>query len=441
MSESMDFNDGKYTVISDNGRLTALRNGEPWNRDITGDNLIYWMLVEAIRLKEERDASAAKLANVEGQLAAVERLRPMWAQGHSTDSVAAQVSAAALTSLWDLLGVGNQTSAVVKLKQLLCVSAERDALAAKLKELEGQEPVATYMGHRLAPEGTDEFWGVSKNRLAINAPLFARPVPAEPALAVWFGSMPESNGKTNWTAILHRRGDEPWKGITIERSEYKDRVRYEADRLRWLIGELEQEPDILAYDEDLTERRAAEPVNARLLEVARAALEALNCSGESDDPGHRCGHCDDYVDRNGVVRAALCDAISAAEAQQGEPVRLTRESVARAIWGVRREYEDRCDMELEDMGESHPVWDEADAVLAAAELTQTDPTWLTIEQARNAERYAYLRSQHEGSVAASFAVFAPEQPIGEFGPVGSMPGELDAAIDAAIRANGYKVED
>lgn len=184
MSEQMDFNDGKYTVISDNGRLTALRNGEPWNRDITGDNLIYWMLVEAIRLKEERDASAAKLAKVEGQLAAVERLRPMWAQGHSTDSVAAQVSAAALTSLWDLLGVGNQTSAVVKLKQLLCVSAERDALAAKLAELaelEGQEPVA-WMG--FGPrDGRAEF-SISRPAGSVMRdfnmrPIFARPVPAE----------------------------------------------------------------------------------------------------------------------------------------------------------------------------------------------------------------------------------------------------------------------
>lgn len=76
----------------------------------------------------------------------------------------------------------------------------------------------------------------------------------QPALAVWFGSMPESNGKANWTAILHRRGEEPWMdGITIDRSEYKDRVRYEADRLRWLIGELEHRPDILAYDADLQE--------------------------------------------------------------------------------------------------------------------------------------------------------------------------------------------
>jgi hypothetical protein len=35
------------------------------------------------------------------------------------------------------------------------------------------------------------------------------------------------------------------------------------------------------------------------------ALEALTCTGESDDPGHRCGHCDDYVDRNGHLRAAI----------------------------------------------------------------------------------------------------------------------------------------
>jgi hypothetical protein len=46
------FCDGKYTVTNDNGKLTALRNGEPWGRDLTGDNLIYWMLVEVDRLKE-----------------------------------------------------------------------------------------------------------------------------------------------------------------------------------------------------------------------------------------------------------------------------------------------------------------------------------------------------------------------------------------------------
>ncbi|HCB1523139.1 TPA: DUF551 domain-containing protein [Citrobacter braakii] len=62
--------------------------------------------------------------------------------------------------------------------------------------------------------------------------------------------MPETNGKINWTAILHRKGQQIWEGITIDQSEYPDRVRYEADRMRHLIGELPDEPDILSYDAD-----------------------------------------------------------------------------------------------------------------------------------------------------------------------------------------------
>ena len=68
-------------------------------------------------------------------------------------------------------------------------------------------------------------------------------------LSVWFGPMPESNGKANWTAILHR-GDIS-EGFTIERSEHHDRVRYDADKVRWLIGDLETEPFILDYDGDM----------------------------------------------------------------------------------------------------------------------------------------------------------------------------------------------
>lgn len=41
-----------------------------------------------------------------------------------------------------------------------------------------------------------------------------------------------------------------------------------------------------------------------------------------------------------------------------------REAVARAIWNMRREDEDRCDLELEDMGSDHSVWKEADAAIA-----------------------------------------------------------------------------
>lgn len=75
------------------------------------------------------------------------------------------------------------------------------------------------------------------------------PPAQQPELTVWYGSMPETNGKTNWTAILHRKGECISTGITIDRSEYPDRVRYEADSMRYLIGELPDEPDILTYDD------------------------------------------------------------------------------------------------------------------------------------------------------------------------------------------------
>jgi hypothetical protein len=54
--------------------------------------------------------------------------------------------------------------------------------------------------------------------------------------------------------------------------------------------------------------------------------------------------------------------------------------------------------------------------------------------AKDAERYRWLRSQHEGDDGLSLSVFAPRysESMGAFlTPVGSMPGELDAAIDAA----------
>jgi hypothetical protein len=65
--------DGKYTLEFNNGKMTALRNGEPWDRDLTGDNLVYWMLVEIESLKEankvlkqDRDSFYDALENIEG---------------------------------------------------------------------------------------------------------------------------------------------------------------------------------------------------------------------------------------------------------------------------------------------------------------------------------------------------------------------------------------
>lgn len=57
-----DFEDGKYTVINDNGGLVALRHGEQW-RDLNGDKLVCSMLLEVDALKAQRDELlvAAKL--------------------------------------------------------------------------------------------------------------------------------------------------------------------------------------------------------------------------------------------------------------------------------------------------------------------------------------------------------------------------------------------
>lgn len=61
MSEQMEFDNGKYTVIADQGKLTALRYGEPW-RELTGDNLVHCMLDTTLKQQEapEDFKSAAK---------------------------------------------------------------------------------------------------------------------------------------------------------------------------------------------------------------------------------------------------------------------------------------------------------------------------------------------------------------------------------------------
>jgi hypothetical protein len=120
----------------------------------------------------------------------------------------------------------------------------------------------------------------------------------------------------------------------------REEIKRQSDEIERLKTRLEVSPDhdydgiasrdetIRMQDDRIAALREQEPVNARLLDSAKAALEALTCSGEQDDPGHRCGHCDDYVDRNGVVRASLRVAIAAAEAQQAEPSSLPDKTIA-----------------------------------------------------------------------------------------------------------------
>jgi hypothetical protein len=79
---------------------------------------------------------------------------------------------------------------------------------------------------------------------------------AKPELTVWESAMPESNGKSNFTAVLHRKDSKGFDlftdGFQFARSEYPDRVRYEADFMRWLIGERAERPELWddCYDMD-----------------------------------------------------------------------------------------------------------------------------------------------------------------------------------------------
>ena len=64
MTERLDFKGGKYTIINDNGHLSALRYGEPWIYEISGSKLFYAMFVEALRLKDVCDALRAEIDNI-----------------------------------------------------------------------------------------------------------------------------------------------------------------------------------------------------------------------------------------------------------------------------------------------------------------------------------------------------------------------------------------
>ncbi|MGF9564140.1 hypothetical protein AAIH70_11555 [Neorhizobium sp. BT27B] len=62
-----------------------------------------------------------RLREAEAKIEALEAMRPHWAKGYSSDSIAAQVSAGSLNQVWKLLGVDNQTAAMMKLRELVAV--------------------------------------------------------------------------------------------------------------------------------------------------------------------------------------------------------------------------------------------------------------------------------------------------------------------------------
>lgn len=158
------------------------------------------------------------------------------------------------------------------------VAREGHASKALKTAIEHIEHMAAFIG---AQNAGYSFESIGEDMPGLKAALSASPPPAEMVeLEVWYGAMPESNGKQNWTALLRLKDRNGLDGCTrcaiFARSEYPDRVRYEADRLRWIIGETDERPDILAYDADLHSGYVAPAeIGATVEEIAKAISEAV----------------------------------------------------------------------------------------------------------------------------------------------------------------------
>lgn len=56
--------EGKYTVLYDNGKIEILRYGEPW-RNETGDGFLHALLVSHTKLEQMLDEAEAELRSIQ----------------------------------------------------------------------------------------------------------------------------------------------------------------------------------------------------------------------------------------------------------------------------------------------------------------------------------------------------------------------------------------
>ena len=145
--------------------------------------------------------------------------------------------------------------------------------------------------------------------------------------------------------------------------------------------------------------------------------------------------------------------LSAAPADAVAKDAAIRERVARAIWNIRREEEDRCDMELEDMERGHSVWREADAAIDAAQLAEVtserndykqavDDLGLTPEEARaGAKRSRDMKQQLLSTQARAARLVEALEFYANDNHVEYLHGKRDWESDrAALRARGFSFE-
>jgi hypothetical protein len=97
----------------------------------TRDHLRETLVLPILRMI---DAAGAVITNAHAErdkaVTMLEVLRPVWAQGYTSDSVAAQTTATAISQIWRALEVEDQSAAMVKLRALLDQSGEHASEAA-----------------------------------------------------------------------------------------------------------------------------------------------------------------------------------------------------------------------------------------------------------------------------------------------------------------------
>ena len=274
--------------------------------------------------------------------------------------------------------------------QIRQLSSERDAMAAKLAELEGQEPVAWQ--HRngtlscRCPEGqAGAYW----------VPLYARPSPAEPVeMSPDFTDTARS--ALLWVLWHHQGGSSP-VGQPIRQALGMDAHERLSERQ---VQEAKKWAAISGAKTNDFHR--SEPVNARLLEALQGLLLFPNNPRE-----------------NRKARAA----IAAAESQQDEPVNAR---LLTALKACRSEFAHYV-AHYFGKGEVHK---------AAANVTMVAMADVAIMAAEAAPRVARLTHPDIAKALAS-AGLKPEdyREDGEIFPL------VVAIESAALRKNGLALED
>jgi cell fate (sporulation/competence/biofilm development) regulator YlbF (YheA/YmcA/DUF963 family) len=140
----------------------------PEHLHVEGRERIGYILTDVRRLVTD---ALSRLAAANKRIKGLESLRPVWAHGNSEASVAMQVAAAALASIWEKLNVSNQTDAIIKIDNLIAANK-------RIEEAEKQEPVGFFNPKQVF---TCDDFGVVCNRPnereGQTIPLYTRPIP------------------------------------------------------------------------------------------------------------------------------------------------------------------------------------------------------------------------------------------------------------------------